>query len=632
MFDKLKKYLVKLIGGAFVVLLVLSFAVWGIGDVFRGDMSGNVLVTVGGKEIGMAEADAQVEQQLRDLRQRTGQFIERDRAMAMGLGQQVLSELIAERSIEAHAEELGLVLDDATLARKVAANPAFQVGGRFDKPRFDQLLRANGFSEQSYLQLVRRDELRRLMIQSIGVAAFAPRTGTDLLWKYRNEQRQGRALVVRADKVEGIPDPTDDQLAALLKERQAEFQAPSYRGITLLVMRPQDLVPEIQIAEEQLRQAYAERAAEFVQPASRTVVQVNGPDETVLAEVRTRIQAGEDPGAVAAAMVEKGVTTQDLGTIRKGGFPDPVVEEAIFATPENGVSATTRTGFGNSVIFVVRDVVPEMQIPFEEVRDRLRDELALAQATDDLPNLENVVQDRIAGGASLEEAAQSGGFAVRKIERTDPIGNDPSGTPIDPPLPQPVLQAAFGAAQGVATPMETLPDGSAFILRVDAVDPERDRTLDEVRDEIRTTWLNDARKNRAKEIAGELLAAVTGGKSLEEAAAGRTDASVVAIGPVKRDDTGEANELGPQAVERLFAAAPGTPPGEPIELSAGYGLIVTDQIIPAAPGGEEALNGQIASEMTGDVIEQYDQALRKRFPPVVHERALANFMRTGQPQ
>ncbi|HEX2527680.1 MAG TPA: SurA N-terminal domain-containing protein [Geminicoccus sp.] len=633
MFDKLKKSITKLIGGAFVVLLVLSFAVWGIGDVFRGGTGGDTIVTVGDHEIGMAEAEALLDQELRALRQRSGQFIERDRAMAMGMGQRVLNQLITDRSIEAHAASLGIVLDDATLARIVTTNPAFQVGGRFDKARFDQLLRANGFTEQGYLQLLRRDELRRLMILSMGVAATAPKTGTDLLWKYRNEQRQGRVLLVRADQVQDVATPTEEQLTALLKERQAEFRAPEYRSITLLVMRPQDLVPETEIADEQLRQAYQERRAEFTKPATRDVLQLTGPDEAVLAEARTRIQAGEDPGAVATSLADKGVAAQSLGKVQKGGFPDPAVEEAIFAAPENGVSATTKTAFGNNVMFVIQGATPETETPFEEVRERIRNDLALAQATEDLPQLENAVQDQIAGGASLEDAARTGGFPVRKIEKVDSIGNDPAGKEIDPPLPEQVLRAAFGAAQGVVTSMETLPDGGAFLLRVDAIEPERDRRLDEVRDEVQAAWLADARKARANTIATELLAAVKSGKTLEEAAAGRTDAAVLPIGPLKRNDLGEANELGPQAVERLFAAPVGELPAEPLELEAGYGVLVTDQVIPATPAGEDALNSQIAGEMTSDVVEQYDQALRRMFPPVVHESALAQFMRpTSVPQ
>lgn len=628
MFEKLKKSLIKLVGTIFVMLLVLSFAVWGIGDVFRGDAGGNTLVTVDRFEIGLPEAENLLEQELRGLRQRSGRFIERDQAMAMGLGQRVLSELIADRTIEAHALSLGLVVDDATLARIVAANPAFQTGGRFDKARFDQLLRSNGLTEQGYLQLLRRDELRRMMILSVGVAAAAPRTATDLLWKYRNEQREGRVLLVRADRVEGVGEPSDEDLLALLKERQAEYRAPEYRTVTLLTMRPEDLAPEIAVAEERLRESYESRLAEFTRPAAREVVQLTGPDEAVLAQARTRIQAGETAQAVAAALQDQEVALQDLGRIEKGGFPDPAIEDAIFAAPVNGVSETVQTAFGNAAIFVVRAETPESRVPFDEVRPQIREALALAQAADDLPNLENVVQDQIAGGASLEEAAQSGGFQVRRIEKIDASGLDPAGRPVEPALPETILQSAFTGMEGVVSAMEPLPDGGTYLVRVDAIEPERDRRLDEVRDELEAAWKADARKERARAIATELHAAVTGGQSLEEVADGHLAAEVLPIGPVKRDDLGEAGDPGPQSVERLFATGPGQPPGEPLELPAGYGLVVTDQVIPAKEAGEDSLSAEIGAEMSTDVVDQYDQALRQRFPPVVHERALENFLRT----
>ncbi|WP_159715863.1 peptidylprolyl isomerase [Geminicoccus flavidas] len=633
MFEKLKKSIVKAIVAVFVGLLVLSFAVWGIGDVFRGGTGGDTLVTVDDFEVTLPQAESRLEQELRELRQRSGRYIERDQAMAMGLGQRVLAELITDRTIEAHARALGVEVDDATLARITAANPVFQVGGRFSKQRFDELLRANAMTEQGYLQLVRLGELRRLLVDSVTAAAAPPAIGLDLLHRHREEQREGRVLEVRADAVEGVAEPDEAALAAYLKEHQAEYRAPEYRTITVVTMRPEDLAPEIEIPEDRLRAAYDERAQEFTEPASRTVLQIDGPDEATLGEVRSRIQAGEPAEAVASELADRGVQVQDLGSVARGGFPDRIVEDVIFAAPVGGVSEITQTGFGNRVMFVVQTEEPERRQPFEEVRDRLHDELALAQAADDLPSLENAVQDRIAGGASLEEAAQAGGFTPRRIEKTDQIGHDRSGEPIEPELPEEVLQTAFATSQGVISPMETLADGGAYLVQVDAIEPERDRRLDEVRDEVRETWLGDARQKRAKEVAKALHEEVLASKSLEEAASGQPAAAVVAIGPVKRTDMGETGELGPQSVERLFASAVGQPPEAPLELPNGYGFVVVDRVIPAEGEPGDALEGEITSEMATDLADQYDQALRQRFPPVVHERALATFLRAdGQPQ
>ena len=83
----------------------------------------------------------------------------------------------------------------------------------------------------------------------------------------------------------------------------------------------------------------------------------------------------------------------------------------------------------------------------------------------------------------------------------------------------------------------------------------------------------------------------------------------------------------------LFASAVGQPPEAPLELPNGYGFVVVDRVIPAEGEPGDALEGEITSEMATDLADQYDQALRQRFPPVVHERALATFLRAdGQPQ
>ena len=629
MLDNLKKVAFKAIGGIFVALLVLSFAIWGIGDVFRGGLGGNTLVSVGPFEVTLPEAENAFEQRLRTIRERNNQSITRDQAMALGLGQNIVSELVTERLVEAHAQSLGITVDDGTLVRIVSANPAFQVNGAFSHDRFQQLLAANGLTEAAFLDIVRQEELRRLLYGTITLSARAPDALLRVLWDHRNEERTGRALVVLPDKLTDIPNPTDEQLQDFVTAHRDEFRTPEYRAFTVLTMQPSDLVGEVNIADEQVRQAYDARAGEFRTPEQRLVTQISAPDDATLQEVKRRLDAGKTTDAVAAAMADRGVGVVDLGSIKKGSFPDAAAETAIFALPAGGISEPVQTAFGKA-LFQVRAVTPETATPFEEKREELRLELATAQATDELPSLENVVQDAIAGGASLEDAATKGGFKTRKIEPVSAQGTLKAGGAVEPALPDGVLAAAFATGEGVASPLANLPDGGAFIVRVDQVEPARDQTLDEARAVATAQWFANARSERAKAVATELAAQVKAGRSFDELVAGRQDLAITPVGPAKRGDPGQASGLGSEAVRVLFETRPGATAEAPVEVQTGWALIATDGSTPAkAPESLDPLRREVEQAMIGDAADSYRGELLRRFPPVVHDRAMANFTRTS---
>src|SRR5687768_16803235 len=75
------------------VLLILSFAVWGIGDIFRGNTSTTV-AEVGDVKISTSELDNAFRQEVNRLRQMMGGQIDAEQARALGLVEQSLQQLV----------------------------------------------------------------------------------------------------------------------------------------------------------------------------------------------------------------------------------------------------------------------------------------------------------------------------------------------------------------------------------------------------------------------------------------------------------------------------------------------------------------------------------------------------------
>jgi peptidyl-prolyl cis-trans isomerase D len=132
-----------------LLLLVVSFAIWGIGDIFYGGGQNPTVATVGDAEIPANELAEAFNRAVANLQRQLGPEFDRERAIQLGVMQQTLQDLIRQRLVSLEAQEMGLVVPDDALRTLVTEDPMFQSAGRFDRNRFDQLLRASGLSEDA---------------------------------------------------------------------------------------------------------------------------------------------------------------------------------------------------------------------------------------------------------------------------------------------------------------------------------------------------------------------------------------------------------------------------------------------------------------------------------------------------
>ena len=118
--------------GLVMGFIAISFAVWGIGDVFRG-FSSQRLVKIGGGEITVEAFRASYQNELRRLQQRLRRGITNEEARRAGLDQQVLDRLITDMSLDQRARALGLSISEDETQKLLKAEKVFQgVSGEFD--------------------------------------------------------------------------------------------------------------------------------------------------------------------------------------------------------------------------------------------------------------------------------------------------------------------------------------------------------------------------------------------------------------------------------------------------------------------------------------------------------------------
>src|ERR1700682_1388302 len=157
----------KIIMATVMGVLIISFGVWGIADIFKG-FGQSTLAKVGRTEISAEQFRQLYTEKLQQIGRQFGRPLTMDQARAFGLDRQLLQQTIAEASFDEEARRIGLGQSDAETMRMIFGDPNFKgETGAFDPGRFQATIRQFGFTEQRYIADQRRVSLRRQIAGTI---------------------------------------------------------------------------------------------------------------------------------------------------------------------------------------------------------------------------------------------------------------------------------------------------------------------------------------------------------------------------------------------------------------------------------------------------------------------------------
>jgi peptidyl-prolyl cis-trans isomerase D len=626
MLEAIRRRAASLVVKILFVILMLSFVVWGIGDVVMPGRSPDWVAEVGDATIAPEAFSRAYQQALGRLGESLGTPITPEQGRSLGLADSVLSQMIAGALLDRAGRDLGLRVGDDAVFAAITANPSFQnQDGAFDRDRFHRILDNNGLTEAAYVALLRSDIVREQIVGSVAAAPGVPREAVGLLHGFQNEKRVGRYLFIPLRSIAGIEAADEAALRAYYDEKPDAFTTPEYRVSTAIVLDGETLAETIEIGEAELRAAYEERVEEFTTPERRSFDQIVFSDRARAEEAAARLAAGESLAEIATK--ELGATAGDLRLtdVRRSDLPADL-GEAVFALQPGGVGGPVASPLGWHLVELV-GIEPGSRTPFETAAPALRRELARERATDAIIDLGNRLDDTLGRGATLEQAAAELGLPVRTVPPIDAAGAGPDGVPVAA-LPSNYADTAFATADGqqsLLTEAEGESRGdSYFVLRVDGVTPSARKPFEAVRDEIADILRERRRAEAAKARADRLADELRGGGPLDRVAdaAGLKAEQTAALS--RRDQASGPD--GPPA--RFVAALFDAEAGGTFVVEAADGVYVGQvaEIRPADPGTDAAALAETREELQNaleqDLQQQYLAALRQRYPVRINAAAL----------
>lgn len=507
-----------LVAKIIIGFIIGLMALFGAESIVGGFFGGNNAASVNGEDITEQELAVSLQNLMASLGAGVADFDEellRDVA---------LQQLIEDKLLTQAAENAGLVISPASIDREIVNTPQFQINGRFDQDFARRTMATQGFSAQTYRAALAQQMTMGQLANAYSATAFVTEADIARLAALEMQSRDFRFVSVPlGTRTLGEAIPQDD-LQAYYENNSAQFTQEEQISIRYVLLDKDQIFNEVEIDDSVVRAEYEQQRAAAVADVERRASHIlleTGSGQTQeqvvsqAAEIRQRIEAGEDFGALAREFSADTFSAEqdgDIGFTNGAVFPSPV-EQALASLEVGEVSEPVISEFGVHLVKLTEYQAQEFP-PYEELSEQISRDLKSAQVDqlyfnrlETLANLAFETFDLQAISEDLELEIQTSEFFGRS-GGSDPVTSN-----------QNVLTQAFSSdimTDELNSDVIELTENSAVVIRLGEHRPAAVRPFDEVRAEIAVLLRTQREQEMAAEVGQQILTALDSGNDAAE--------------------------------------------------------------------------------------------------------------------
>jgi peptidyl-prolyl cis-trans isomerase D len=601
-------------------LIIVSFVIWGVGDMLRGFTSSTV-ASVGSEKISAQDYHFAYERLLQQYQRRLRQPFTNEQARAIGLDREVLQRLLSEAAIDEEARKLGLNVSDEALRAMIVSNPNFRdKSGAFDPQKFESALRDNDMNERMFVLDLHKTALRQFIVAALTAGVAAPKAEVKVEADFEGQTRSIDYFVLPASAAGEIPQPSEETLKSYFNDRKVQYRAPEYRAMDIISLEPETLANPNEVTDADAQAAYDKVAGKdprYGSPEKRDLQQILFPNEADAEAAEARIKAGASFEDIVKERNLKPEET-DIGEMTKDAIIDKGEADAVFALPQGGVSDVLKSQFG-PVIVRVRSITPSTVKPFAEVAQEIKRQVSASRAGDKIQAIHDKIEDARVSGKSLAEAAKDAGLTSQTIPAVDAQGLDPNGKPVSLPDKTDLLRAAFASDVGLdEAPLQTRDNGFVW-FSISKIDPSHDRSFDEAKAEVEAQWRAEEVDKGLSAKADDLVKQLRAGGTVGDVAKS-VGAEAKTAADIHRDDKSL-----PEAVVAAIFREPADGQGSAASPDGRAVFKITADKTPPVDFADlrvKEMAKQLDASTRDGLLDQYVAALRRSLGVVVHPEVL----------
>ena len=386
---------------AFLFLLILGFALWGVGDL-TGGFNQKPVLSVGNKEITSEE----IINELNRLRYTLPQRPSLQEAINNGMLKTVLDKYEQEILINSEAKTLNLYVPLKITTTTIRNEKSFKDPlGKFSQTRFLKSLNSAGLSESKYIDTIHTEANYKQLSMPFSYNTLYSDKLIKKLINWQNEVRDVDYVFFKKINEKNIKQPINNVLRKYYNDNKKLYKIPKTRNIKYIEIKPSDFNNQIKVNDKEIKETYESDKSKFITEEKRKFYQVITQDMNKANDFIKKIKSGYDFVKVAQDNFNFTLNDIDIGFVKKSELPSSVVQ-SLFQGKVKDLIGPIKTKFGYSTYKVI-SIQPEKIVTYKEAYANIKKELLKELALEILYKKIDVIEDLIAAGNNLNEIIKS---------------------------------------------------------------------------------------------------------------------------------------------------------------------------------------------------------------------------------
>ncbi|MDH4654174.1 MULTISPECIES: SurA N-terminal domain-containing protein [unclassified Pseudomonas] len=520
--DNSQGWIAKTIIGVIIALLALT----GFDAIFNATSNRQNAAEVNGDEITLDQLSEAVNMQRRQLQQQLGKDFDASLLDEKLLREAALKGLIERKLLLQAAGDADFAFSQGALDQLILQTPEFQVDGKFNADRFDQVIRQMNYNRLQFRQMLEQEMLIGQLRAGLAGSGFVTDAEVEAFARLEKQTRDFATLTLKADPA--AVSVSDEELKTYYDAHVDQFKSAEQVVIEYVELKKAAFFDQVEAKEEDLKAQYQKEISNLAEQrqAAHILVEVNDKlneeqAKAKIEQVKQRLDKGEDFAALAKEFSDDSGSAAnggDLGFAAPGVY-EPAFEESLYALKQGEVSAPVRTQYGWHLIKLLGVQAPEVP-SFESLKPKLEHDIKAQQVEQRFVEVSKELEDAAFEASDLAQPAQE---LKLEVKTSAPFGRE-GGEGLT--ANRQVLQAAFSPEvleDGANSSAIELDPDTVIVLRVKEHKKPEQLGLDKVGDSIRQHLMGQKAGEAAKAKGDALIASLREGKTpVEQAQEGQS--------------------------------------------------------------------------------------------------------------
>ena len=366
--------------------------------------------TVNGEPVSQMDvnlATSQVSQRLQSMYGEEFSLDDLDEEVSLGL---IKNEIINQKTLLSHARKLGLIVSEKTAKQEIINIESFQGENGFDQILFESTIRANGWTPEEYIELVRETMSLDALVSAMGVAAFPITSDVEALASILETSRDIDFIKIDKNILISQQEASLEEGQAFYENNPFLFLSKEQRDFSYIVLTYDAYKQQVQVPDNYIDDAYSDYLSnvegQIQNRISHLMIEKSNYDSPDIAykkinsiyeSIQSKEMLFEDAVSQSSEDLASKDANGDLGLSSGDAFPEEF-ENAILSMSLNSISPIIELEDSLHILKLTEVIKPQIKTKTEmsdELLNELIDAEALALMQDDFLELESLVLEGV---------------------------------------------------------------------------------------------------------------------------------------------------------------------------------------------------------------------------------------------